>query len=148
MHADEGIEVVSYAQCTRCGGWVLEIVAAHTRGLCEDCVVEYGPDFSPIEVANLGRVTVYPTKKPNRIKGSKATARQAERARRHALRRLKNVFYDIYNIILAEERVKEGLPAWTVQRAARIGPDPGGYETIDFANVYAALDQAKVKIPT
>jgi glutamine synthetase adenylyltransferase len=55
--------------------------------------------------------------------------RATNRARGRAQRRLKNLFPEIFDLILAEERAKEGLAPFPLQRAAStVASDTAGWQ--------------------
>jgi len=62
------------------------------------------------------------------------------------MKRLKLMFPEIYDILLAEERAKEGLVGWTVEHAVDQAAHEPSEATLDFVNVYAALSQQGVDL--
>lgn len=111
---DAGLmQIEGYRRC-HCGELVLEHVAWMTGGVCFGCFMggEYGR-VREIEVAvRMRRVTI-PTgyvARPNRSKRGSAKTRQlVEKAKIRALRRLKHLYPDMYDVVYAEERVKVHL---------------------------------------
>jgi hypothetical protein len=72
-------------------------------------------------------------------KGNRTTRLLAEAARVAAKQRLKEIFPELYQTLLAEERAKRGLEPWPIETAHVIDDDTRR-TTMDFAEVYAALD--------
>lgn len=70
--------------------------------------------------------------------------RLAAHASRRALKRLKNLFPDLYDILYAEERASVGLEPWSLQRALEHDDDPDGTVALGFARMLAAVDEAGV----
>lgn len=63
-----------------------------------------------------------------------------EKAKGRALKRLKAIFPDLYDTLVAEERARDGLRPWPTYSAVRHHGDPDCSETIKFAEVYHALE--------
>ncbi len=57
-------------------------------------------------------------KRHKRYRGDETTRKSAERARISASRRLREHFPDLYQAILAQERVREGLEPFPLESAA------------------------------
>jgi hypothetical protein len=91
-------------------------------------------------------VTTQPRSRQSRAKGDKSTKRLTEHARLRALKRLRAVFPDLYDVFYAEERARVGLEPWTIDMAVGPTADTGCNETLDFARVYHALDQHGVDV--
>lgn len=153
-HPDNGsqIDLAGYRSCANewCGELVLLEVARRTGGHCSQCFTQvHAHVLTEIEVRHRGTRTMMQTRsksQPKKNKGSRHTDRLVEHARRRAMKRLKTVFPDLYDIFLAEERARVGLDPWPVDMAVREGPDPDGTKTVDFATVYAHLNQAGVDV--
>lgn len=146
------IDLAGYRSCRNehCdSGLVLLEVAQRTKGLCTDCFRgELGRSLAEIEVRNQGRTQRMrmPKAKQAAEKGNRWTHMAATKARKRADRRLRLLFQDLYDVLLAEERARLGLDPFPLETAVHepTGGDPS--ETIAFARVYAALDQHGVDV--
>jgi hypothetical protein len=154
-HDDHGsqIDLEGYSACvnTWCGKIVLREVAEKTRGYCTDCFRgPLGTRITEVEIISRGqrmplslRAKPWPAKKH---KGDRDRQRAQEKAKLRAMRRLRAVFPDIYDVFLAEERARVGLNPWPTEMAVRGGPDIDGSKTMDFAEVYHRLAQHGVDV--
>ena len=116
----EPVAIEGYVRCNcGCNELVVEYLAWQTGGRGLECwIANRTSKLKEIEVINRGRRI--PAKIPDRVvKQSKAsqkykhrtdTARKVGRAEDRALRRLRMVFPEVYDVIYTEERHKEGLP--------------------------------------
>ena len=144
------IELAGYRTCRNdwCSELFLAEIAQKTSGFCVKCWRdEFGGDLTEIEVRNMGRrIQVGATHNKQRVdgKGNRARQRQVERAKFRALKRLRALFPEIYDIFVAEERARVGLDPWPVETAIRGGD---AESTVEFARVYAALAEAEVDVP-
>lgn len=132
-----GPDLEGYATCanTWCGALVLEVIAQRTRGFCVECwTSELRPDLVEITVRHAGERTALPmTQAPSKQRANrrnKSTDRLIDHCKRRALKRLKTIFPDLYDILLAEERARVGLNPWPIEMAARSGPDPDAEQTM------------------
>lgn len=145
VHTVEG-----YALCVICqDSLVLEPVAKRTGGLCTDCFEERGSPLRSIEVEARGArfpVRLGRSKRPKNPKTpeSRARERALDSCKSKAMRRLKSVFPDLYDIFLAEERAKAGFDPWPLETALIHGPDPDGSQTEAYARLYHALQDRGV----
>jgi hypothetical protein len=111
--ADHTIE--GYCVC-RCGALVPDVTAAVTGRRCLECAAAVAGPTKMVEVLNRGRRTQLPARPAAKMrpktgsKGKRDTARRAEAAKKSALRRLRMVYPDIYDMLYDEERVAVGLP--------------------------------------
>lgn len=97
-----------------------------------------------IEVVGRGFRVRVPLRKPKRQKRpaiKHPDHHKAERAKANALKRLKAIFPDLYDTLVAEERSRLGLAPWPTETAVRYGWDPDSSETLRFAAVYHALEE-------
>lgn len=143
-------EIEGYVTCRNpgCGTIIVKQVAQRTFGFCDLCAKGLiGKPARVAEVINAGRRAYLPLKthKAERCKYPDRE-KKAEKARLRAMKRLKVMFPEIYDILLAEERSKEGLNPWTVERAIDRSERAASEATLDFANVYAALSQQGVDL--
>jgi hypothetical protein len=138
-------EVVGYDTCTLCPNLVLKEVARHTGGICSECFAGgAGPDMRHIEVVGRGYKIRVPPRKTRRTTHARDVNHHAvEKAKGRALKRLKAIFPDLYDTLLAEERARAGLNPWPTYAAVRHSGDPDCSKTIEFAEVYHALDRGE-----
>jgi len=107
--------IEGYIVC-RCGALVPDVTAAMTGQRCVDCATVEGGQTRMVEVLNLGRrasLPALPAKRMRKKTGSKGrrdTARRAAAAKKSALRRLRMVYPEMYDMLYDEERVAIGLP--------------------------------------
>jgi hypothetical protein len=145
------IDIAGYRSCRNehCGTLFIAEIAQRTGGLCVDCFRGHlGRSLAEIEVRSQGRNMMMrmPRGKRAAEKGNRATHMAATKARSRADKRLRNLFRDLYDVILAEERARLGLDAFPLETVIHepAGGDPS--ESIAFAAVYAALDQHGVDV--
>lgn len=141
------IDIEGYRSCRNewCGALVLVEITRHTGGLCSTCFSsELGGKIAAVEVISRGqRTRVRLTKGhngPRSGKGDRDTQRKAEKAKTRALKRMRALFPELYDIFYAEERARVGLPAWTIP-AALSDPGEGVEQTLGFAQMYHALTE-------
>lgn len=121
---------------------MLREVSRHTGGICSNCFKGgKGPNLRVIEVVGRGYRIRIPLRKPQRSKWQPKDPNHhaAERAKARAHKRLKAIFPDLYDTLVAEERARLGLAPWPVVSAVRYGWDPDCKQTLEFAEVYHAL---------
>lgn len=156
-HGDHGsqIDLEGYRSCRNqwCGALVLVEIARRTDSLCATCYQSHlGEQLTQVEVVSKAqRMTMTVTKsgapsKTHRRKGDKSTKRLTEHARVRALKRLRSVFPDLYDVFYAEERARVGLEPWTIDVAVGAVTDPGCNETLEFAKLYHALSEHGVDV--
>jgi hypothetical protein len=123
-------KLFGYEVCRQCSTAVLDIVAAKTSGLCPDCFRERTNPFLTAVVAhnNSGeRVRLRLVRKrrspaykagKKRAKGrNREHAKIVRQAQARAARRLRELYPDVYEVLLADERAGAGLQPWTIERA-------------------------------
>jgi hypothetical protein len=118
MEAIEG-----YVTCATCGdAWVLREVASRTGGVCSKCWREGRRTASLPIVADATTLSV-DVRKPRRrrrgTRGSIDTRHRSEHARRRAKTRLAQLYPEVYEQLLAEERAALGMEPWPIEIAAR-----------------------------
>lgn len=151
-HAAEAtqIDVAGYRSCRNehCGALVILEIAERTRGLCTECFRGHlGQSLAEIEVRIQGRnmTMKMPRKRKKDGKGNAWTHKMSNRARARADKRLRQLFRDLYEVLLAEERARLGLEPFPIETAITEPPgDPS--QSIEFARVYAALDEHGVDV--
>lgn len=126
-------------------------VAERTKGLCSECFRGVlGSQIAEVEIRNKGRLVSMNTGRGRTAagrstsKGNHSTHITANNARRNALRRLKDLFPEMYDVLLGEERSRLGLEPFPLESAV-YEPDDAS-RTIAFARVYDALDEHGVDV--
>jgi hypothetical protein len=147
------IDLAGYRSCRNqwCESLVLLEVTERTAGLCVTCWRSHlGAQAAEVEVVNRGeRLKVSVSRRrggPRTNKGDRDTHRKADKAKVRALRRLKGVFPDLYDVFYAEERARVGLDPWTVDSVINEPPEMRAEQTLRFAAVYAALNDHGVDV--
>jgi hypothetical protein len=126
-----------YEVCPGCDSPVVAEISVKTGGRCIDCYLENLGKLKVLEVQHLGRRQSAPVVITKRHK-RKVKDKRAEKAKLRALKRMRAIVPALYDVLLAEERVKEGLEPFTVH--AMSGNDVlDAQETLAFAEVYDAL---------
>jgi len=113
------VEIAGYKACATCQEQVLDFVAWQTGGICFECFVK--GDLSRLrQIEVVQRATRHTVtlpganqpathkKKAKRRSNSKNVVR-ADLARIRALRRLATFFPDVFAVLYAEERWRDGL---------------------------------------
>jgi len=148
------IDLEGYRACRNqwCGELVIVEVAQRTGGLCGACFrTHLGEQVAAVEAVSRGERMLVNLGKQSasrqlRAKGDLDTKRKTEHARKRALKRLRAVFPDMYDIFYAEERARVGLEPWTLESALAPGPDPDGGQTLAFARMYHRLTEHGVDV--
>lgn len=148
------IEVAGYVACKNqwCADLVIKEVAQRTGGFCSVCwQKEFEENVSHLEVVARSsreprRTSINASRRQRPNKGVRGNQKMVERAKSRALTRLKNLFPDLYDIFLAEERAKVGLDPWPIEMAIRGKHDVDGSETLEFARMYHLLEQLGVEV--
>lgn len=118
--ADEFV-VEGYGLC-RCGQWLVEVIPGSTMGLCADCRAQVGTaahEEQFVYEAHGRRFTQQPRapRKPKQRRAKHQTSEQRaarqgrDRARIRALVRLQRIYRPMYEVLYAEECVREGVQA-------------------------------------
>lgn len=135
-----------------CPNLVLNEVAARTGGICSECFGGgNGPNTIRIEVVGRGfraRVPRRRPKAPKRNEPKHPDHHKAERAKQNAHKRLKAIFPDLYDTLVAEERARLGLHPWPTFMAVRHGWDPDCSQTMRIAEVYHAISHEPRVLPS
>lgn len=119
-------------------------VAARTGGICSGCFRGgRGPDMRHLEVVGRGYRIRVPMRRPQRtrIRTRDARHHDVNKAKYRAQKRLRAIFPDLYDCLLAEERAAVGLEPWPLDMAVRHGWDPDCTQSMRFAEIYHALDR-------
>lgn len=117
------MDIEGYRQCgnSSCGNMVLDFTAWQTGGVCFDCFVNGDlARFREVEIVqratrhtiDAGGANAPKHRRTDRkSKRRSQTGRpvQADLARMRALRRMRHLFPDVFDILYAEERWKAGL---------------------------------------
>lgn len=143
---DDTPDLAGYTACSVCRQLILDEVARVTGGLCGE---HWRLRLDPVKVIELGnrsaRYPVYPgaSRRQRRRKRSTKTRTAneglAEKARRAAQRRMKDVFPEIYELFLGEERERLGLPPFPIERTLLMPDADATQETVEFAALYDRL---------
>jgi len=153
-HAAHGsqIDLAGYRTCVNewCGDLMLKEVAERTRGFCPPCFRSVTDDaLGEVEVRNRGQRMVTPVRmktKPPKNKGNRSTSKRAHKANVRAMRRLAMLFPDLYDILRAEERARDGLDPWPIETVVQRGDGPSFGESVGFARLLAALKDADIDV--
>ena len=153
-HVEHGsqIDIEGYRACRNqwCPNIALVEITERTRGLCTDCWrTHLGQQAAEVEVVSKGSRVKVKLKGPGdgeRSKGNRDTHRKADRAKLRAMRRLRSLFPDLYDMFYAEERARAGLDAWTVDTVVQEQSPMDAQQTLDFARVYHALTDHGVDV--
>lgn len=145
------IDLAGYRSCRNehCGNLFLTEIAERTKGLCVTCFRgDLGSSLAEIEVRNRGRNLTMrmPRGKRAAEKGNRATHMASTKARARADKRLRLLFRDLYDVLLAEERARLGLDPFPFETVIHEPVDGDPSETIAFARVYSALDEHGVDV--
>lgn len=112
--SEAGHAVEGYIVC-RCGSWVPEALAHQTRGMCTECFGRESSHLKVVEAVHRGSRMALPVRsgrkaKKKGSKGKQATHQAARKAEMSALRRLRALYPELYDMLYDEERVARGLP--------------------------------------
>lgn len=147
-----GNTVFGFQQCRLCPTQIWDVVACRTGGLCAPCFNEHLETIlAPIEVAMEGRVVAAKVARRKRAGDRRAQKKRyrrkpevaEQRAKRklaceRAARRLRDLFPELYDCFVAQERDRLGLEAWTLDRALSGGTP---CSSLTFAATYADLPE-------
>ena len=127
------LNIEGYRLCAcGCGRQELLHVAHLTGGVSWECFREGKlARVRQLEVMHRGRqatIIVPKAPKPASSRGSKATKRKVEHSRRAAARRLINLYRDVYDVLVDDERHKRGL--LPIPRVAPEGCHVSAIETL------------------
>ncbi len=131
-------QIEGYRICS-CGNMVLLAAAEMQSGKCADCYQADGAALKVVEILHRGRRACLPARPlKNRAgsKGSKPKAKAVERAKLAALKRLRALYPEMYDMLYDEERASRGLSPIT--RTGHV-PHDMTRQTYDFDPVYDAL---------
>jgi hypothetical protein len=147
---------VGYTACRIevCGKWHLTAISNRTGGVCEDChFAGLGAQFRRMEIVSLGRrteVKANKNRRPNRKRpgrDSKPGRNLAHTAERRALKRLRRLFPELYDVLYAEERASVGLEPWPLDRALHhTAGDLDASSALAFARLGHELDAVGVSV--
>lgn len=154
-HDDQGsrIELAGYRSCINewCGELILKEIAERTKGFCPSCFEDVvGPSIYEVEIRNRGQRMTTPVRmknRPKKNKGSRLTSKRAHKANLRAQRRLAMLFPDLYDVLRAEERARDGLDPWPVETVVVTNDGPDVDDSVEFARLLAALEEAGIDPP-
>lgn len=140
MHADT---VTGLSTCRLCTVLISELLGRKTDGLCVGCFNDWlEAELAPIAASIEG--TRIPARRTRHRSGDRAGQRKrykrkAEVAKRRAatklagdraMRRLRKLMPGLYEALLAEERSKLGLEAWSMDRLLSAGDVRSSLDTL------------------
>jgi len=150
--------IFGYSVCVKCGEPVLDFVAYKTQSHCAECFRQHAAEIlDPIMTVVAGREKIVLrtniSKRRPGVRAQRARARARDRkkpeVREHrrvvagcadrASRKLRRLFPEIYELLLADERQRAGLNAYTIDMALTPGD---ASSSLEFARDYHALNQA------
>lgn len=152
QHPNDGsqIDLAGYRTCKNswCSELILKEIASRTDGYCTACFRDvFDGRTREVEIRSRGQRMVA-NRNVNRTrvanKGNRWTSKQAEKANHRALKRLRMMFPDLYDVLRAEERARVGLEPWPLEHVVEENTGVSLDDSIDFARVLAALDAAGV----
>jgi len=154
-HSEHGtqIEFAGYRACDNewCSELILKEIAERTRGFCPTCYRQLcSESFTEIEVRNRGQRMVAPIRMkatPSKDKGNRQTSRRARKANQRAMKRLAMLFPDLYDVLRAEERARDGLEPWPIETVIEENEGPDTDTSVSFARLLAALDDHGIESP-
>ncbi len=131
---------MGHTVCSRCSARVLDVIAWKTNGLCASCFREHAGAIingALVVVAGRERIVIRTDasrRKPG-VRAQRARARKRKRdnpdikdhrrevaaCAERARRRLQRLFPEIWEILLADERAKANLNAFTIDRCLTPG---------------------------
>jgi hypothetical protein len=154
------VTIFGHTACGQCLKPVLNEIAYKTRGLCADCFREQaGSIINPVMVVVDGREKIVlrnvshrtPAERSQRARARKRKRQQPDEKQRRkdvaacaerARRRLQRLFPELWEVLLADERAKAGLAAWTIDRALTPGEASSSLEMLaQYHHVEVPHDQ-------
>ena len=124
-------KVFGYIACRLCSQPELDVVGWKTNGLCAACfraganalfadVIAHHASGERVRLSLVSEKRSPGERRRRRFKSKRERTdheRKVRRAEAAALRRLKHLYPDVYEVLVADERAERGLDAWTVDRA-------------------------------
>lgn len=157
VHAPNGTQsdIATTVICD-CGAYVGEDTARATGGACIPCFrAGLSGRTKRLEVRTLAGVIDLPSRPPpsdarrrrdrakQRRRASDPTRAAAVAARKAALRRLRDCFRPVYEMLLADERAARGLEPFTTPALVNHADGETASKTLEWAEVYSALEGSK-----
>jgi hypothetical protein len=142
---DGSATILGYTICRSCEHPVPQEIARVTGGVCAVCQrLGLAPVLKQIEVRSQGRRITLTRPGRKKRKGAKSRnelirQHRVDKAKRAALRRLRDAFPEYYAMLLADERGKLGLEPYPME--AVLATASGVNETVGFAALYHALTE-------
>jgi len=147
--------VFGYVACKRCDTAVRTEVAYKTQQHCPDCFRAYANEIlDPVMVVVAGREKIvlrshkHSTADREQRRRAKKEAKQRpdvkERMRivsqcnQRATAKLRRIFPELFEVLLADERAKVGLDAWTIDRTLTPGE---ASSSLEMLKSYYHVDQ-------
>lgn len=124
-------KVFGYGICRLCQSAELDIVLWKTNGLCAACfrdganrlfseVIAHHASGERVRLSLVSEKRSPGERRRRRFRSKRERTdheRKVRRAEAAALRRLKHLYPDVYEVLVADERSERGLEPWTVERA-------------------------------
>lgn len=116
-----GTDLQGYSSCSKCPDLHPTAILRRLGGICPACLDRGIRPLKRIELENAGRVVEIGRRQAKAgSRGRRSTKKAAERAQLAALRRLRRVFPDLYEALLAQERRERGLEVWWIGDLDRV----------------------------
>jgi hypothetical protein len=155
------MKVLGFTTCLHCGIAVIEETAWKSGGLCPKCFrAEMELRTQPIEVTHRkARITTTlghsPSERARRARKNRrkherrihdpelrARRRKVARAKERALRRLRMLYPEAYDLLLAEERARDGLDPWPNHQSRLLGVSGAdAFQTLPTTAAYHAHER-------
>jgi hypothetical protein len=146
------LPILGYVLCHQCGASVRDEVAFKTQGLCAPCFRDRANETisaAMVVVSGREKIVLRSKRSPAELE-QRARARRRKRAQgdatatgiqctERARRRLAKLFPELLEVLIADERAKAGLNAWTIDRTLTPGE---ASKSLEFLKTYHALEEA------
>jgi len=128
----------------------MKVIADKTRGHCPDCFRSHASeiiDAVMVVASGRERVVLRPKRSPTELAARKrakqkpevkARAKLVEKCNQKATQRLRHLYPEIWEVLVADERAKAGLEAWTLDRVLTPGDAESSLEAL---SAYYHVDQ-------
>ena len=128
----------------------MKVIADKTRGHCAECFRSHASeiiDAVMVVASGRERVVLRPKRSPAELAErkrakqrpeAKARAKLVEKCNQKAMLRLRHLYPELFEVLVADERAKVGLEAWTLDRALTPGDAESSLEAL---SAYYHVDQ-------
>lgn len=114
------VDLVGYKPCRDCGDLFEAIALGRLGGVCWKCLAKLDAAINTVELQIAGAVVPYKVRRRHSgSRGSSVTKHQVAHANMAALRRLRDLFPDLFDLLLQAERAKRGLEPFPISAACR-----------------------------